>query len=281
MYQDESLEIASEQYPLTNETLALLGKRFSTRNFAESTRESSAIADQEKDTILKAALRAPTAGNLLAYSILDIVDEGRKEQLALLCDDQPFVARAPFALVFVADYQKWADMFRAADCARHIANGTVTTPDAQEAPGLGSLMLGINDAVIAAQNAVIAAESLGIGSCYIGDIMEKGPQIAELLELPQYTFPAAFVVFGRAKKALQPTSHFCKNAVMQNSYQRLEGAKLEQHIQEITEWAPSSRMNETLATYPEAVFVRKHTSVFMADMNESVRWWIDRWCAHE
>ena len=40
-------------------------------------------------------------------------------------------------------------------------------------PGVGDLLLATTDATIAAQNAVVATESLGIGSCYIGDILEQ------------------------------------------------------------------------------------------------------------
>ena len=57
-------------------------------------------------------------------------------------------------------------------------------------------MLAITDTAIAAQNAVVAAESLGIGSCYIGDIMENCEEQRRLLQLPEYVFPAVMLVFG-------------------------------------------------------------------------------------
>ena len=61
---------------------------------------------------------------------------------------------------------------------------------------VGDLILAIEDALIATQNAVTAAWSLGIGSCYIGDILENKEKIKELLKLPDYVFPATLVVFG-------------------------------------------------------------------------------------
>lgn len=57
-------------------------------------------------------------------------------------------------------------------------------------------MLAVTDTAIAAQNAVTAAESLGIGSCYIGDVMEHCEQQRELLGLPEYVFPCVMLVFG-------------------------------------------------------------------------------------
>lgn len=63
-------------------------------------------------------------------------------------------------------------------------------------PGVGDLMLAVTDTVIAAQNAVVAAESFGLGSCYIGDIMENCEEQRRLLCLPDYVFPAAMLVLG-------------------------------------------------------------------------------------
>jgi nitroreductase len=56
-------------------------------------------------------MRAPTAGNLMLYSIIEVEDQALKERLALTCDNQPFIAKAPWVLIFVADYQKWIDLF--------------------------------------------------------------------------------------------------------------------------------------------------------------------------
>src|SRR6056297_2480266 len=65
-----------------------------------------------------------------------------------------------------------------------------------EAPQESDLFLACEDAMIAAQNAVIAAESLGIGSCYIGDILENYEYHKELLNLPDWAFPITMVAFG-------------------------------------------------------------------------------------
>jgi len=93
-------------------------------------------------------------------------------------------------LVFVADYQRWYELFcHYEDEVRH--------------PGLGDLLLACDDALIAAQNAVVAAESMGIGSCYIGDIMEQYETHRDLFGLPKYAVPAAMVVFGYPSRQQQ------------------------------------------------------------------------------
>lgn len=66
-------------------------------------------------------------------------------------------------------------------------------------------MLAVTDTVIAAQNAVVAAESLGIGSCYIGDIMENCEEHRRLLQLPDYVFPGSYAGIGLADIAAETT----------------------------------------------------------------------------
>ena len=126
--------------------------------------EDREISCEDKNLILEAAVNAPTAGNQQLYTIIDVTDQTLKERLSESCDHQPFIAKAPLVLIFCADAQKWYDLYLDSN----------TMP---RRPGPGDLMLAVDDAVIAAQNAVSAAWSLGIGSCYIGDIMEQ----AELL----------------------------------------------------------------------------------------------------
>ena len=142
--------------------------------------------------ILKATLRAPTAGNLMLYSNLEITDQSIKDPLAITCDNQPFIARAPLVWIFLADYQRWYDYFLSSGVEELCARKQIPMQKPEE----GDLFLACCDALIAAQNAVIAAESFGIGSCYIGDIMEQYETHKVMLNLPQYVFPICMLVFG-------------------------------------------------------------------------------------
>ena len=138
-----------------NEIMESLYQRKSMRAY-----EDREIPEEMKNLILKAASQAPTAGCQQLYTILDITDQKLKEALSESCDHQPFIAKAPMVLVFCADCKKWYDTYLEAGC----------TP---RKPGAGDLMLAVTDAAIAAQNAVVAAESFGIGSCYIGDTVKE------------------------------------------------------------------------------------------------------------
>lgn len=170
-----------------NETIGAIQNRRSVRAYQDRPVKRDTV-----DLIIRSAMRAPTAGNMMLYSIIEIENQTIKDKLAVSCDNQPFIAKAPLVLLFLADYQRWFDVFIASDVRSYCeAEGKKL-----RLPGEGDLLLACCDALIAAQTAVIAAESLGIGSCYIGDIMENYEYHKELLDLPQYAFPIALLCFG-------------------------------------------------------------------------------------
>lgn len=162
-----------------NNVIETINNRVSLRVYKDTP-----ISDEDLNIILNSAIKAPTAGNMMMYSILKIKSDKTKEKLSVTCDNQPFIKNAPLILIFLADVNKWFNYFK------------VCGINNVKSPGLNDLMLGINDALIAAQNVVIAAESLGIGSCYIGDIMENYEIHKKLLNLPDYTFPACMLTLG-------------------------------------------------------------------------------------
>lgn len=165
------------------DTFAELCDRRSVRVF-----EARDIGEDDRQRILLAAAEAPSAGCQQFYTILDIRSRELKEKLSVSCDNQPFIADAPMVLVFCADCRKWYEAFSSAGCE-------------PRKPGAGDLLLAITDTAIAAQNAVTAAWSMGIGSCYIGDILEQYETHREILDLPDYVVPAVMAVFGYPEKS--------------------------------------------------------------------------------
>ena len=184
-----------------------LNRRKSIRAF-----ESRPVDADIRSALLEAAFQAPTAGNQMLYTILDITDEPVKRQLADLCDHQPFIATAPVVYVFLADGHRWLETYRTAGIhARPL--------------GPGDALLAMADAVIAAQNLVVAAESLGLGSCYIGDVLENREQVRALLGFPEDVFPAAMLVLGwpteRQKERRKPARFDGRYIVFENAYRTL------------------------------------------------------------
>lgn len=241
-----------------NQTIQEIFNRKSVRVYSEEP-----ITPEERRLILESALQAPTAGNMALYSIIDVQDQALKDELALRCDNQPFIAKAPMVLIFLADYQKWFDMFN------------------EYAPGMpklceADLFLAIQDCVIAAQNAVVAAESMGIGSCYIGDILENYEANQELLNLPKYAVPFVMVVFGKPtqqqKDRQKPERFTLEDMVHVDTYQQrsIEETKalFAKHFH---------KDNDAVVKQIESFAKRKFLSEFREEMNRSSKAIVEHW----
>lgn len=237
-----------------NPVIQSLTERKSVRVYTEQE-----IPEEAVQTILNAAAQAPTAGNQQLYTILRIEDNEKKRRLSLSCDDQPFIAQAKLVLIFCADCRKWYRAFQAAGAAPR-------KPDA------GDLLLAVSDANIAAQNAVTAAQALGIGSCYIGDIMENIETQRDILSLPRYVFPAAMAVFGypteQQKDREKPGRFDLKYIVQKDEYHDLTQA-------EIRDMFAQRTAARTFEGWMQAFCQRKYNSGFAREMSRSVRKYLE------
>lgn len=234
---------------MSGNVIEQLMKRKSVRVF-----EERPVSEDDKRIIIQAAMEAPTAGNQQLYTILDITDQAIKERLAESCDHQPFIAKAPMVLVFCADCLKWLDAYREAGCP------------ARE-PGAGDLMLAVTDTAIAAQNAVTAAWSMGIGSCYIGDILEQCETQREILNLPEYVLPAVMAVFGypteKQKERKKPKRFAMEDIVCENTYKKKDGEALRRMFEE-------RRGDQSYEEWMNKFCNRKYNSDFSREMTRSV-----------
>lgn len=148
-------------------------------------------------------------------------------------------------------------------------------------PQEGDLFLACCDALIAAQNAVIAAEAFGLGSCYIGDIMERYEAHREMFNLPQYVFPISLLCFGyptQQQLERPQTPRFDeKFIVFENRYQRFDAAGFEAMFREREQKRPKSEDPEAPANIGQATYLRKFSSDFTIEMNRSVRVMLKAW----
>ena len=251
-----------------NETLQVIQKRRSVRVYQDKTIERNTV-----DAIIQAAMRSPTAGNMMLYSIIEVDDQAIKDQLVESCDNQPFIARAPLVLLFLADYQRWFDLFMASGVEEYCISHKMDL----RYPGEGDLMLACCDALIAAQTAVIAAEALGVASCYIGDIMENYEFHRDLFNLPQYTFPITMLCFGYPKSGFDKnelTARFPQeNIHFKNQYQRLETEQL----LDMAADRDTGRNQYGARNFGQQFYARKFASDFSVEMTRSVRAALDAW----
>jgi nitroreductase len=141
------------------------------------------LTDDTVKTLFEVARWTATSSAMQASSIINVTDPNLKAQVAQICN-QPYVAHAPLLLIFIVD------QYRNDAITRAVGHPVDTT-------GLPSRFFqAFTDACITAQNVVNAAESMGLGTCYLGSILNDIPQLVQALKLPKLTFPVVGLMVG-------------------------------------------------------------------------------------
>ncbi|MFH0866276.1 MAG: nitroreductase family protein [Bacteroidota bacterium] len=133
--------------------------------------------------ILEAGFRASTTGNMQVYSIIVSKEEEMRKKLWELHFKQDMVKQAPVVLTFCADFNrfnKWCRQRKAEPCYDNFL----------------SFFTAAIDALLAAQNCAVAAESFGLGICYLGTTTYMADKIADLLNCPEGVVPVTTLVVG-------------------------------------------------------------------------------------
>ncbi|WP_028050275.1 nitroreductase family protein [Cellulomonas sp. URHD0024] len=143
------------------------------------------VSDAELAAVVAAAQSAATSSNLQLWSVVAVRDEERRAALAALAGNQAHISQAPLLLVWLVDLGR--------------AHAIAAAHDAptEGADFLETAVVGFVDAALAAQNAALAAESLGLGTVYIGALRNSPAEVADLLHLPRHVFAAFGLVVGR------------------------------------------------------------------------------------
>ncbi|QKQ75020.1 NADPH-dependent oxidoreductase [Nostoc sp. TCL240-02] len=132
------------------------------------------------ELLIAAAQSASTSSNLQTWSVVAVEDPERKEELSKLAGNQAHIKQVPLFLVWLADLARLS----------YVADSRGISRDALEY--LEMFVMATIDATLAAQNAAVAAESLGLGTVYIGGIRNRPQEVAEILNLPS----SVYAVFG-------------------------------------------------------------------------------------
>lgn len=157
-----------------NETINLIKSHRSIRKFLNEQIEREKI-----NAILTSAQAASTSSFMQAYTIISINDESKRNELMKLAGNQSYIYECPTFLVFCADLHKFKISCELNN--KEMASGYTE-----------AFIIATVDAALAAQNAMLAAESLGLGGVYIGGIRNNPEEISKLLELPDNVY----AVFG-------------------------------------------------------------------------------------
>lgn len=159
-----------------SDVISLLQNHRSIRKYLDKKVEQEKILQ-----IIQSAQMAPTSSHVQAYSIIGVTDQSKKNKLAQLSGNQDHVANCGHFLVFCADLYRLEQVTK--------SEGVDITDNLENTE---MFIVSTVDAALAAQNAAIAAESLGLGIVYIGGIRNNPADVCELLNLPPKVYP----VFG-------------------------------------------------------------------------------------
>lgn len=168
----------STQAPVAGEGNDVLMAMLEHRSIRAYTGEP--VAPEAVAAMVAAAQSASSSSNLQVWSAVSVTDPDRKSRLSKLAGDQAHIEAAPLLIVWLADLSR----------ARRIAAAEDLPADGLDY--LESFLTAAIDASLAAQNATLAAESLGYGTCYIGGMRNHPVEVARELGLP----PEVFAVFG-------------------------------------------------------------------------------------
>ncbi len=192
-----------EPDPAARDLFAMLEKRATCRSFLPEP-----IPEEVMKKLIAVACTSASAGGFQRVSVVVVRSPEKKKCLAELSRNQSFVAQAPANFVFCVDHRRM----------RRIAEYEASPCDA--ADSIASLWMGIVDATIAAQSMALAAEALGLGSCYNGNVIDMPRQLTELLSLPHGVVPAIMLTLGYPAKAAKPSRKYAPRAMVHEEVYR-------------------------------------------------------------
>lgn len=167
---------------MTNPTLECIHSHASVRHY-----KPDPLPDSLIEAVVAAGQRASSSSNLQLYSVVAVSEAAKRERLAILSADQDFIRQAPHFLVWCADLARL-------ERACQLRGRT------QVAGFTENFLMAAVDCALAAQNAALAAESLGLGICYVGALRNQPQEVINLLGLPRLVFPLFGMTLGWPEK---------------------------------------------------------------------------------
>jgi nitroreductase len=168
-------------------TLPALDAMLSHRSVRHFLRD--ALPEHTIETLVAAAQSAPTSSNLQTWSVIAVESQARRDALADLVGPQKHLGVAPLVLVWLADLSRIERL------------GAAQGRDPVGLHYLDTFLMGVIDAALAAQNAVVAAEAMGLGTVYVGGMRNQPEKVAQVLGTPKNVFPVFGLVVGHPDPA--------------------------------------------------------------------------------
>lgn len=194
-------------------------------------------------TLLEVGRRTATSTGMQASSIIRITDKDIRKEMAGICN-QEYVGRAPELLVFIVDQFRNKQIGNEKGCFE------------ESGAYIDRFFSGFTDACLMAQNIVNAAESLGLGTVYLGSILNDSKKICDLLKLPEMTFPVVGLGIGYPNQnpQIKPKMDM-KFRVFENQYKVLDNylEELEDYDREMNTYYDLRDANRRVDTFSDQV----------------------------
>ncbi|MFB2862592.1 oxygen-insensitive NADPH nitroreductase [Aeromonas sp. MdU4] len=234
-----------------NQTIDLILSHRSIRQFT-----AEPITSPQLDAILAAAQSASSSSFLQVTTIIRVTEPEARKQLAQLAGNQPYVEQAAEFLVFCADYHRHSQI----------------VADAQTGY-VEQLLLGAIDGAIMGQNALLAAQSLGLGGVYIGGLRNHPEEVSELLGLPKLVIPLFGLCLGHPAQQPEQKPRLPRAMVVhQECYQaELDREQLAQYDQQIQAYYQARSSNQKQQTWSGQIraILTKESRPFMLGFLQS------------
>jgi nitroreductase len=164
---------------------------------------SKEVGETLLNDLLMMACRTSTTGNMQVYSIVITKDEGKKRELAPSHFNQKMITEAPVVLTFCADFNRFNKWCRLRNAEPGYDNFL-------------SFVTAATDALLASQTFCVAAESKGLGICYIGTTTYNADKIIEILKLPKGVIPVTTITLGWPAEKPEKTDRLPLEAIIHN-----------------------------------------------------------------
>ena len=237
-----------------------LNKHVTIRKFS-----NKKIDDTLLESILYSGSKASTTGNMQLYSIVVSKEKSQREKLLPLHFNQPVAKDAPVLLNFVADFNRFSKW-----CVK-----SNTKPSYNNFLSFYTASI---DALLVAQNVCIAAESAGLGICYLGTTTYNAEQIIDVLELPELTFPVTTVAIGYPDEIPELTDRIPMKGIIHSEkykdYSLTEIEKLyseKENLESSKKFVEENGLENLAQVFTDVRYKKSDNEFFSAKMLETIK----------
>jgi nitroreductase len=234
----------------------LIMKRRSVRNFKDQE-----IPEHIVGELLDAANNAPSGGNIQPISVIVVQEAESRKELSKMVGDQPWVKNAPLSLIFCIDFyriKRWASML---------------DTEFKGEQALPHFLIAYADLLCAAQNVVILAEDLGLGSVYIGTILDVIDQAREYFAIPKYVLPMMVLSIGYPKSVPKNVPKLKRDVIVHRErYKRLSDPAIKKAFED-----KYGNFEDNVKKYLERIYIE----AVEADKQEKPQWADLEWIKKE